>query len=161
MSGDPRAYPSPKIRGGRFFPIFGAEQETPVTEKKRLSPGDLAWDMGTEPARKLHYLPRISRAQQSAPDPQETRCFYEHSVPISDEPIPGHELLQEKKLFPGSRRRLEFGCVPHLGPKDYLCSGLGHIKPFFRVGQRDKHEHVSSGLRFGRTSRSERFIRSP
>ncbi|KAG8170884.1 hypothetical protein JTE90_015701 [Oedothorax gibbosus] len=63
-----------------------------------------------------------------------------NSVPISDEPFQGHELLQRKKnSSPGPRSTSpSFGCVTALGPKDYLRVRWGILTPFPFGRQRDK-----------------------
>ncbi|KAG8170413.1 hypothetical protein JTE90_011724 [Oedothorax gibbosus] len=94
-----------------------------------------------------------TEAQPGTPQ-EETRCFYENSVPSPARAISRDTTRYKERLnLPGSSVDVsQFGCVtPHLVPKDLSpCPGLGNINPIpFRSAARHKHEHV---LRFRQTS---------
>ncbi|KAG8172083.1 hypothetical protein JTE90_013018 [Oedothorax gibbosus] len=81
--------------------------------------------------------------------PQETRCFYENSVPISGRADSRDRTYKEKITLPGSPVDVsELVCVPALGPEGPISvSGWEFLTPFlFSVGSRQTRDC----LRFGR-----------
>ncbi|KAG8170670.1 hypothetical protein JTE90_013628, partial [Oedothorax gibbosus] len=124
--------------------------------------GDLC-GYGYGPGTKIHYTPLgFSSANRGAPDTaRDAVAFTENSVPIRDEPIQGHELLQrKKKLFPGFPSTVsEFGCVTHLVPRTISVSGWENINPIpFRSAARQTRACVS--VSEGRLASERSFLRS-
>ncbi|KAG8155786.1 hypothetical protein JTE90_015810, partial [Oedothorax gibbosus] len=107
--------------------------------------GELFCGYGYGPARKLHYSLGFS-GPTGAPDrTAKTRCFYENSVPISDDRFHGHELLTRKDNSSPVLRRVSEFVAYELGPKDRISvSGLGNINAHSLFGsQANKHtRHV-------------------
>ncbi|KAG8171030.1 hypothetical protein JTE90_016339 [Oedothorax gibbosus] len=82
--------------------------------------------MGTDRHENYTISLDFQGAQKRRTGPAKTRGFYGTASLSPDEPIPGTELLQRKNNFPrGPRRRLRFGCVTALVPKDLSPCPVG------------------------------------
>ncbi|KAG8166297.1 hypothetical protein JTE90_023595 [Oedothorax gibbosus] len=119
---------------------------------RRLFTLETCCGYGYGPARKLHYLPGFSRANRGAPTPQETRCFYENSVPISGRADSRDtNSYKEKITLPRVPPRSPVRCVPHLGPQGPISvSRVGNINP---IPFRSAGTNTSMFLRLGGDSR--------
>ncbi|KAG8172228.1 hypothetical protein JTE90_008561 [Oedothorax gibbosus] len=119
--------------------------------------------MGTGPARKLHYLPRIFKGQQRRTGHRKRRGAFTRTASLSPGRADSRDTnsYKEKITLPRVlRRRLQFGCVTALGPEGPISvSGLGNINPIpFRSAAEQTRACV---LRFGRRLASERISPIP